>query len=98
MGLLNRDNIDSKPKIDVRNEPTKIDDDAKITYGEKGFKAKDRKPVQVDPPVLELIQNLSYAKDMPMYKVVGVAMNAYLATLTASERAIYDMRQKNKYI
>ncbi|WP_280990880.1 DNA segregation protein PrgO [Lactiplantibacillus carotarum] len=94
MGLLNRSNIDSKNKLDVRNEPTKIDDDSKITYGEKNFKARDRKPIQVDPPVLELIQNLSYAKDMPMYKVVDVAMNAYLATLTDSERAIYDMRQE----
>ncbi len=38
--------------------------------GERKYTAKERKPVQVDPPVLKTIRDLSYAKDIPMYEIV----------------------------
>lgn len=94
MALLNN------PK-DRKNIPEakdiKIKDDVKVDYGEKVYKAKDRKPVQVDPPVLQMIRNISYAKDMPMYDVVKVAMEAYLETLTENERVVYDRRVHKVY-
>jgi len=40
-----------------------------------------------------MVRNISYAKDMPMYEVVKVAMEAYRDTLSDSEKIIYDMRQ-----
>lgn len=96
MGLLNRptDNTTVNKSQDVRDKPIKIDDDTKIKYKDLPYKAKDRKPVQVDPPVLKMIQNISYAKDQPMYKVVEIAIHAYLNTLTEAEKSIYDTRKE----
>ena len=92
MALLNKKNNKQNTE-DNRNKPTIIDDDAKITYGEKQYKAKDRQPIQVDPPVADMVRNISYAKDMPMYEVVKFAMEAYRDTLSDSEKIIYEMRQ-----
>ncbi|HBK6733147.1 TPA: type III secretion system protein PrgO, partial [Enterococcus faecium] len=52
-------------------------------------------PVQVDPPVLKTIRDLSYAKDIPMYEIVKLAMDAYVDTLNDEERIIYNRRSKD---
>ncbi|RZH78783.1 type III secretion system protein PrgO, partial [Staphylococcus aureus] len=59
------------------------------------YTAKERKPVQVDPPVLKTIRDLSYAKDIPMYEIVKLAMDAYVDTLNDEERIIYNRRSKD---
>ena len=86
MALLNR-------KENQRDKRTVIEDDAHITYGTERFKSKDRQPVQVDPPVADMVRNISYAKDIPMYEVIRVAMEAYLNTLNESERQLYEMKK-----
>ncbi|WP_034994258.1 DNA segregation protein PrgO [Liquorilactobacillus vini] len=93
MALLNNPKNNKKPSA----KDIKIDDDVKINYGDKVYKARDRKPVQVDPPVLKMIRSISYAKDMPMYDVVKVAMQAYLNTLSENERLLYDRRSRKIY-
>lgn len=77
-------------KLTTRDITIKHDLDSRI--GARGYSAKERKPVQVDPPVLKTIRNVAYAKDLPMYKVVEEAMNAYLKSLTKDEKMIYDNR------
>lgn len=96
MALLNNPKNNKKPSA----KDIKIDDDVKISYGDKAYKAykaRDRKPVQVDPPVLRMIRSISYAKDIPMYDVVKVAMQAYLNTLSENERLLYDRRNRKVY-
>lgn len=93
MALLNNPKSNKKPSV----KDIKIDDDVKISYGDKAYKARDRKPVQVDPPVLRMIRSISYAKDIPMYDVVKVAMQAYLNTLSENERLLYDRRNRKVY-
>lgn len=93
MALLNNPKSNKKPSA----KDIKIDDDVKISYGDKAYKARDRKPVQVDPPVLRMIRSISYAKDIPMYDVVKVAMQAYLNTLSENERLLYDRRNRKVY-
>lgn len=93
MALLNNPKNNKKPSA----KDIKIDDDVKISYGDKAYKARDRKPVQVDPPVLRMIRSISYAKDIPMYDVVKLAMQAYLNTLSENERLLYDRRNRKIY-
>lgn len=93
MALLNNPKNNKKPSA----KDIKIDDDVKISYGDKAYKARDRKPVQVDPPVLRMIRSISYAKDIPMYDVVKVAMQTYLNTLSENERLLYDRRNRKVY-
>lgn len=93
MALLNNPKNNKKPSA----KDIKIDDDVKISYGDKAYKARDRKPIQVDPPVLRMIRSISYAKDIPMYDVVKVAMQAYLNTLSENERLLYDRRNRKVY-
>ena len=69
-----------------------IDDDLNVELGEKKYSAKERRPVQVDPPVLKTIRNLSYAKDIPMYDIVKLAVDAYVESLSPEERTIYERR------
>lgn len=64
----------------------------KVELGEKKYTAKERRPVQVDPPVLKTIRNLSYAKDIPMYDIVKLAVDAYVESLSPEERTIYERR------
>lgn len=93
MALLNNPKNNKNPSA----KDIKIDDDVKISYGDKAYKARDRKPVQVDPPVLRMIRSISYAKDIPMYDVVKVAMQAYLNTLSENERLLYDRKNRKVY-
>lgn len=89
--------LPSKKEIEkkkIQSKDIQIEDDVNITYGKKIYKAKERLPVQLDPPVKETIESIAYAKDIPMYKVVELAVDSYLDKLTESERNIYDMRQK----
>lgn len=88
-----QDSSERKNNPNIRPSDIKITDDTKVTYGDKVYKASERQSIRVDPPVLKMISNLSYAKDIPMYKMVEVAMNAYLETLSESERRIYDAKQ-----
>ncbi|EOW1949982.1 DNA segregation protein PrgO [Enterococcus hirae] len=69
-----------------------IKDDVQIELGEKKYTAKERKPVQVDPPVLKTIRDISYVKDIPMYEVVELAIEAYVDTLSEEEKQIYNRR------
>ncbi|MEB6087993.1 DNA segregation protein PrgO [Enterococcus casseliflavus] len=72
-----------------------IDEDLNVELGEKKYTAKERRPVQVDPPVLKTIRNLSYAKDIPMYDIVKLAVDAYVESLSPEERIIYERRISN---
>lgn len=95
MALINK--TTGKNKInhleEIKANDIKIKNDVKIDYGEKKYSAKERKPVQVDPPVLKMIGSLSYAKDMPMYKVVETALEAYIETLPENEKKLFDFKQ-----
>ncbi|GAW63334.1 hypothetical protein FC65_GL000414 [Ligilactobacillus acidipiscis DSM 15836] len=93
MALINNQKKINR-KEDIQAADIKIKNDVKIDYGEKKYSAKDRRPVQVDPPVLKMLGSLSYAKDMPMYKVVETAVDAYIKSLPENERALYEMKQK----
>lgn len=73
----------------------KIENDLKIDLSERKYTAKDRKPVQVDPPVLKTIRDISYVKDIPMYEIVKLAINAYVDTLSDEEKMIYNRRINN---
>lgn len=88
MALLPTD----KDKKKVGAEDISIKNDVTVGFGKQKFSAKDRKPVQVDPPVLKEIRDLSYAKDIPMYEIVELAMEALKAQLNEDERAIYNKR------
>ncbi|EJC3746109.1 type III secretion system protein PrgO [Enterococcus faecium] len=69
-----------------------IKDDIQIELGKKKYTAKERKPVQIDPPVLKIIRDIAYVKDIPMYEVVELAIDAYVDTLSEEEKQIYNRR------
>lgn len=98
MALINK--TTGKNKInhleEIKANDIKIKDDVQIDYGEKKYSAKERKPVQVDPPVLKMIGSLSYAKDMPMYKVVETALKAYIETLPDNEKKLFEFKQNKR--
>lgn len=85
----------NKDKKKIGAEDISIKDDINVELGERKYTAKERKPVQVDPPVLKTIRDLSYAKDIPMYEIVKLAMDAYVDTLNDEERIIYNRRLKD---
>lgn len=89
MALLPTD----KDKKKVGAEDISIKNDVSVGLGKVKFSAKDRKPVQVDPPVLKDIRDISYAKDIPMYEIVELAVEALKAQLDEDERAIYNKRK-----
>ena len=82
----------NKKNNNIGAEDIVIDDDLKVELGENKYTAKERRPVQVDPPVLKTIRNLSYAKDIPMYDIVKLAVDAYVESLSPEERTIYERR------
>lgn len=98
MALINKST--GKDKInrseEIKANDINIKDDVQIDYGEKKYSYKERKTVQVDPPVLKMIGSLSYAKDMPMYKVVETALEAYIDTLPENEKKLFDFKQKKE--
>lgn len=85
----------NKDKKKIGAEDISIKDDINVELGERKYTTKERKPVQVDPPVLKTIRDLSYAKDIPMYEIVKLAMDAYVDTLNDEERIIYNRRSKD---
>lgn len=96
MALLPQMNqLNNRKQLTAQN--IKIKNDIKTNIGSKKYLAKERKPVQVDPPTLEMIRNIAYAKDMTMYEVVQTAIEAYLNTLSDDEKRLYN-RRPNKYI
>ena len=96
MALIpSRDELSRRKSLGANDINIKNDVDLKI--GSSKYSAKERKPIQVDPPTLETIKNISYAKDIPMYEVVQKAVEAYLATLSEDERKLYERRPR-KYI
>lgn len=91
MALLKKDREHSEI---IKAKDISIDDDVNVTYDEaKKYKAKDRRPVQVDPPVLKMISRIAYAKDMPMYEVVRLAVEAYVKQLPDIEKTIYNRKK-----
>lgn len=72
-----------------------INDDVTVDLSEKVFTAKDRRPIQLDPPVLKKIRDISYVKDVPMYEIVKIAIEAYIETLDEDETLIFNRRNKN---
>jgi hypothetical protein len=88
-------NKEKKKKIGAAD--IEIADDINVELGKSKYTAKDRRPVQVDPPVLKKksIRDLSYAKDKPMYDIVALAMDALIDTLSEEERNIYNRRIKD---
>lgn len=82
----------NKDKKQIGTADISIKDDVQIELGEKKYTAKERKPVQVDPPVLKTIRDISYVKDIPMYEVVELAIEAYVDTLSEEEKQIYNRR------
>ena len=85
----------NKDKKKIGAEDISIKDDINVELGERKYTAKERKPAQVDPPVLKTIRDLSYAKDIPMYEIVKLAMDAYVDTLNDEARIIYNRRSKD---
>ena len=85
----------NKDKKKIGAEDISIKDDINVELGERKYTVKERKPVQVDPPVLKTIRDLSYSKDIPMYEIVKIAMDAYVDTLNDEERIIYNRRSKD---
>lgn len=95
MALLPQaDQLNNRKQLAAKD--IKIKNDIKSNIGEKKYLSKERKPIQVNPPTLEMIRNIAYAKDMKMYEVVQTAMEAYLNTLSKDERKLYD-RRPTKY-
>lgn len=82
----------NKDKKQIGAADISIKDDVQIELGEKKYTAKEQKPVQVDPPVLKTIRDISYVKDIPMYEVVELAIEAYVDTLSEEEKQIYNRR------
>lgn len=82
-----------KNEKEIKATDIKIKDDVTIDYGERVYSSKDRKPVQVDPPVLKAISSLAYAKDMPRYQVVKEAVNLLIKDLPDNEKRLFDMKQ-----
>lgn len=84
----------NKDRKSIGAEDISIKNDLDISLGEKKYSAKERKPVQVDPPVLKTIRDISYVKDIPMYEIVKIAMDAYIDTLNEEELMIYKRRNQ----
>ncbi|UBM07024.1 DNA segregation protein PrgO [Enterococcus mundtii] len=82
----------NKDKKKIGAADISIKEDLSVELGEHKYTAKERKPVQVDPPVLKTIRDISYVKDIPMYEIVKLAMDAYVATLNEEEKQIYNRR------
>lgn len=81
-------------KKNIGAEDISIKNDVDISLGEKKYTAKERKPIQVDPPVLKTIRDISYVKDIPMYEIVKIAIDEYVETLNEEERMIYNRRNQ----
>lgn len=95
MALVRR--TQPKKNEEIKATDIKIKDDVEMDYGEKVYSSKDRKPIQVDPPVFKAVSSLTYAKDMPKYKVIEEAVQLLIDNLTDNERRLFDMKQeKNK--
>lgn len=93
MALLNNNHKEKDKKKPIKANDIVIKDDVSIKYSEKSkYSAKERKPVQIDPPVLKMIGCIAYAKDIPMYEVVRLAVESYLKELPESERSIYERK------
>ena len=73
-------------------EDITITDDVQIDLTEKTYSAKDRKPIQLDPPVLKKIRDIAYVKDIPMYELVKIAIDSYIETLDEDEIFMYKKR------
>lgn len=84
----------NKDRKSIGAEDISIKNDLDISLGEKKYSAKERKPVQVDPPVLKTIRDISYVKDIPMYEIVKIAIDAYIDTLNEEELMIYKRRNQ----
>lgn len=88
MALLPR----NRSEIDAAD--ISIKSDVKQTYvDKKKFTSKERKPIQLDPPVLKTISALAYVKGVPMYELVDIAVNAYIDKLNEQERALFDTKK-----
>ena len=72
----------NKDKKKIGAEDISIKDDINVELGERKYTAKT-------------IRDLSYAKDIPMYEIVKLAMDAYVDTLNDEERIIYNRRSKD---
>lgn len=79
-------------KKNITANDISIKHDVSIDLSKKEYTSKERKPIQLDPPVLKLIRDLAYVKDIPMYEIVRLAMNAYIDTLDDNEKEIYERR------
>lgn len=73
-------------------EDITITDDVQVDLSEKIYSAKDRKPIQLDPPVLKKIRDIAYVKDIPMYELVKIAIDSYIETLDEDEIFMYKKR------
>lgn len=82
----------NKDKKKIGAEDITITDDVKVDLSEKIYTAKDRKPIQLDPPVLKKIRDIAYVKDLPMYELVKIAIDAYIETLDEDEILMYKKR------
>lgn len=79
----------------VKVDEIKIGEDVVPIFNEKKkYSSKERKTIQIDPPVLSTIRNLAYAKNVKIYTLVEMAVNAYIDSLSESEKAIFDMQKK----
>lgn len=81
-------------KKNIGAEDISIKNDIDISLGEKKYTSKERKPIQLDPPVLKTIRDISYVKDIPMYEIVKIAIESYVETLNEEERMIYNRRNQ----
>lgn len=89
MALLPSNKNDRKH---LKADSIKFEDDVHTNIAKKMPDSRKRRPVQVDPQVLQQIRSISYAKDMPMYDVVAHAISAYIKTLSTEERKLYDIK------
>ncbi len=82
----------NKDRKNIGVEDISIKDDINVDLGKREYSSKERKPIQLDPPVLKIIRDISYVKDTPMYEIVRLAVEAYLETLDDEEKAMYIRR------
>jgi len=68
-----------------------MENDTKTVFNNSKVSAKERKPIQVNPTTLNLVRRLSYAKGIPMYQVVDVALESLLEhDMTPQEKFIFE--------
>lgn len=79
-------------KKEIGASDISIKEDINVDLGKIEYSSKDRKPIQLDPPVLKIIRDIGYVKDQPMYEIVRLAMETYLDTLDDEEKNMYDRR------